>query len=189
MKYLGCGHFSDVFDLGNGSVFKAYKRKNVGEQESNQNDNDELTKALYRSELKAYEIIHSEKELSDFFASFYGVADPHELLSFIDGYKEKYVSGCGLIIEYVVGEESKMPHVAPEIYDLVDETLDRANALLSPLGINSYDSSCINIGDGKFKLIDFGLWQDDENYYEKSLVSNLEFSDNERTELARKFTT
>ncbi|MCG0031153.1 hypothetical protein KUA17_23250 [Vibrio parahaemolyticus] len=189
MKFLGSGSFSDVYDLENGTVFKAYKRINLGETPSNQDDNDAFIKAVYRAELKAYEKVQSESGLCDHFAVFYGVANPTELLTSVDGYKDKYVDGCGLIIEYIEGHETKMPHVDSKIFDEVDKVLDHANEILSPLGINPFDASCFNFGNGKFKLIDFGLWLDDEKFYESVLTENLKFSDAERSEIAREFAT
>jgi hypothetical protein len=189
IKYLGSGNFSDVYDLGNGKVFKAYKRKNISDSNTDQADNDAYTKAMFRAELKAYECIHLDINISAYFADFHGVADPYEVLSFVELCESKYVSGCGLIIEYIIGEESKMPHVADDIYKRVDEVLDCANDILSPLGLNPLDSSCINFGDGNFKIIDFGLWLDADVFYVDKLATNLKFSNSERESLDREFAT
>ena len=73
------GAYAAVFDVGDGTVVKAYRRKcttsvAIGEW----CDHEAIIKATWANEVRAYGNLMADRDLGDFVPRFYGRCDPLE---------------------------------------------------------------------------------------------------------------
>ncbi|MCU8395930.1 hypothetical protein M2G63_22265 [Vibrio vulnificus] len=167
VQYLNSGDFSDVYSIGEGKVLKAFKIRDF-DYISEIEDIKSVVKAYWQAEVQAYKIVNSIDSLKCHFPKFYGVADPHELLRGVEGFADRYVKGCGFIIDLLEGECFKVSLLDSPMSDDVDGVLEQVSEQLS--NVNVYDASAFILTDGSFKIFDFGQWADSN--YEAELFNN-----------------
>ena len=172
--------FADVYDLNDGRVLKAFRRKFNNE---NQSDFDLLVKGYFWKEVEGY-IVVSESDFSKYIPEFHGVCDPHEILQHIPDYEQKYVSNCGFIIDKLIGTENKLRVFATnetlshECVNELDRMSDEISILLRGLDVDVSDCSCFVGEDESFKFIDFSAW--DASPYEEQLAESCSIENDAR---------
>lgn len=156
---VASGFYAEVIDRGDGTVVKAYLRAPRGLRGiSDPKKRESRIRELWRVEVAMYERVQSRSDLARFVPRFYGAVDPCALAGVVA--PERFVSGCGLHLERLVGSEHKMAELSslhPSIFKVADGVLDRISELAVGLPeINVLDASCFVLGAGEaFKLIDF----------------------------------
>lgn len=153
---IGSGAFADVFDLGDGTVVKAYKRISHSGEVWDWQDHDALTVEMFAAEARAYETLRNIPDLAVYAPIFYGRSDPCSLVD--PKQAEEYVAGCGLVLEMIAGKDTKVasPHFPSKAE--IEPILERfANEVTSG---NVWDSSCFIPGSrAQFTFIDFAVWE------------------------------
>lgn len=163
MKYkiIGSGIFSDIIEIEDGKkVLKAFKRNNKmfeGMEYACCNDCELILKVVCFTEMKAYQILHEDTELSRYIPRFYGVWDP----AVID--ETDYIQGAGFIIEKINNQHSgtdiKFNSLTQTQKTAVQPVLSAVSDKLSLLSCESNDACCFYTDHDNFKLIDFALWK------------------------------
>ncbi len=157
---LGSGAFADVFDAGDGTVIKAYRRQRhaPGPLDS-WTDHDRLTRLLWRTEAECYERLQSHDDVKAFVPIYYGRVDPLQFGIRQDLEKGPYVQHCGLRLEKITGEESKIAHLPKPLICRAEKVLERIGELCGRIDL--WDASCIRPGPRTdFVVIDFATSDD-----------------------------
>lgn len=155
---IASGAFADVWDLGNGTVLKAFR----SESRAHGNiidirDHDLLTSVFCAQEINAYLKLKELECVKQYIPAFYGRKDPVEFLPDFEG---PYVKNAGFVIEKIKGEDQKIVHLPQQMQENVESILWILSEALNYL--NVWDSSCFYESDGDFKIIDFALWDASE---------------------------
>lgn len=158
MQQIGIGEFAEVLDCGNGTVVKAYLRKQHARGFlQDWKDHEALIRGLFINERNAYERLQMHDDLKAFTPRYYGVTDPYALVPADAAYSERYVSGCGIRLERISGVPTKVAALPKDILGEVEAVLWRIIDVVHPG--NVWDSSCFIPGSqGRFTLIDFAHW-------------------------------
>ena len=158
LSKIGNGDFADVFDMGDGTVVKAFRRlQHTGGDVGDWIDEDALTTELYAAEARAYERLQQICDLALFTPVYYGRIDPCNLPDLTAHEQCKYVSGCGIRLERISGTAVKFGLQDRERKEEMRGVLERIETELAPG--NVWDSSCFVPGSRQwFTLIDFAVW-------------------------------
>lgn len=175
IKHIGSGVFSDVFSIGDGKAIKAFKLHNHNNLD-NVNDVEKVVRAYWHAEVTAYQKLTELEEIRTFFPIYYGVADPHEILSSISNHKERYVKDCGILLELLNGDCDKASRVNKDKRAHIDKVLNTLSEHLENTSV--WDSSVFIKPDGSFKIIDFGQWANSN--FEAELHTNKQLTDDMR---------
>ena len=106
-----------------------------------------------------YEHLQSVPDVLPYIPRYYGRVDPITLGLPQDLPKGPHLSGCGLRLERINGQDEKIAHVAPPLLQQAEAVLERVNDLIARLDV--WDASCFHPGSqAAFTLIDFGLAED-----------------------------
>jgi hypothetical protein len=176
------GAYAVVFDVGDGTVVKAYRRKRttnlaVGEW----CDHEAIIKATWANEVRAYEKLMSDRELVDFVPRFHGRCDPLELIPSAVVGSLPLVHGCGLRLEKINGTAIKLAALDDDIRKAVERVLWQILDAVQPG--NVWDSSCFVPGSrAAFTIIDFALWDGVDDFSEP-LERCGRLSDRQRSQL------
>lgn len=175
-RKIDSGAFADIYDLENGTVLKAFRRKShIHGAVVDWYDHDLLTKAHFVAEARAYESISDQHDLSKYIPKYFGRANPVELLG-----SDEYVMGCGFIIEFIQGRAVKLCYATSDILEVLNKVVDELSVLLT--GVNVGDASYFSPGlRAGFTLIDFALWESAD--YECYLFDNGTLSGSLKEEL------
>jgi hypothetical protein len=180
------GHGADalVFDMKDGTVLKAYRRKfttNVGVGEWR--DHEAIIRATWANEVRAYIELARHADLYAFVPVFHGPADPLALLPAESLSANSLVPECGIRLEKIPGQARKLADLSDDIRVEVEAVLWRIRDAIEPG--NVWDSSCFYPGiRSPFTLIDFALWDGVDDFSE-TLRRTGRLSDEQRTELER----
>lgn len=182
LEKISGGGFADLYRVSEKRVLKAYIRKaHANRPVTNWQDHDLITEAHFRSERNAYEVLQDREELEKHIPQYFGPADPIELLQ-NESAKDKYVKGCGILLEFIPGKDSKLVHLEAELRAEVEFVVDQFSEILK--NVNVWDSSCFHPGTrAKFTVIDFALWESEK--YESFLYDNSNLSAELREQLVR----
>src|ERR1035438_10170625 len=102
VNVIASGADADILTLGNGRVVKAFLRKSHTEAAVvDWADHDAMTKAAFRAEAQSYERLQALPELEIFAPKYFGRTDPIKLLSEYPEAESRYITGCGLLLEYI----------------------------------------------------------------------------------------
>lgn len=180
IKVIGKGGFAEVLDIGNGRVLKAYLKKSRAHGPVRcWEDHDLLTSVFFAKEVQAYRSVMSMDSIRHNFPCFYGVEDPR---LWIPNHGNRYVPGCGIILERIPGKDRKLAHLPEAIEKRVSAVLEEA--LSSLREVNVWDASCfVEPNDEGIKIIDFGLW-DRSSDYEVYLSDYGSFTEKQRKDLS-----
>lgn len=160
------GAYAAVFDLGDGTVVKAYRRKRttilpVGEWR----DHEAIIRATWANEVRAYAQIMCDPNLQSFVPEFYGYCNPLELISEDVVGSLQLLPGCGLRLERIEGRALKLAALASDCRQTVERLLWRIREAVEPG--NVWDSSCFVPGSrAEFTIIDFALWDRVDDFSE-----------------------
>jgi hypothetical protein len=153
---LGSGAFADVFDIGDGTVIKAYRRQRHAPAAASDGwiDHDRITRLLWRTEAESYERLQPHHDVNTFVPIYHGRVDPVALGLPQDLEKGPHVPGCGIRLEKLRGEESKIAHLPSLLIARAEIVLERIGEICGR--INLWDASCIRPGPRtEFAVIDF----------------------------------
>ncbi len=156
-KIIGKGDHADVVHIGNGQVIKAFKRiPHSMTKVLDWTDHDAMTRATFRVEERAYKRLAEFPDLELFAPKFFKSVDPIKYLGLNDKHASKYVTGCGILLEYIPGTASKLADLEPEIEKKVDAFLNRFRIQAEIADIHVWDASCFVPGArAEFTVIDF----------------------------------
>lgn len=152
---LGSGAFADVFDAGDGTVVKAYRRqRHAPGPLDTWIDHDRLTRLLWRTEAECYERLEAHDEVKPFLPIYYGRVDPIALKVPQNLPKGSHLPRCGLRLEKITGQESKIANLPLPLRTRAEAVLERIGEICGR--INLWDASCIRPGPrAEFAVIDF----------------------------------
>lgn len=169
---LATGGFADLIAVSDGSVAKAFRRQpHTHDPVRKWEHQEELTRAMYRSELTAYERLRDFPDLEVFAPRFFGPVAIAELE--LDA--TKYVKGCAFRMERILGRAVKIGLVDESKQVLVTDVLRRWR---TEVGITcASDGSCFFPGSrSAFTIIDFSM-RDVFAECEPLLAMNGEFTE------------
>jgi hypothetical protein len=143
------GAFCDVFDLGDGRVFKAFRRIRPAVHPAA--DPDLIPQIAFGAELLAYETLKRHPRIASYAPAFFGAADAS---SFLQDDVPRYAPGCGLILEKIPGEPRKLFELEAELEREVARVIDEMGEVV--FLDDPWDGCCFVPGTrASFTLIDF----------------------------------
>lgn len=153
--HLNTGAFARVFDMGDGTVVKAFRRLlHSRNPKTNLEDHHRITRFTWRREVEAYECLQAHPELEQFVPKYYGRVDPASLPLSQSLPKGSYLPGCGLRLERLSGEDVKVASLENGLQQRVEAVLERIGEICGKLDL--WDASCFYPGSrAEFTLIDF----------------------------------
>lgn len=154
------GAFADIWDLNDGTVFKAFRSvaRSHGDIVDIR-DHDLLTSVFCAKEISAYRNLKDVSGIKEYIPTFYGKENPYDILVDVDGI---YVENAGFLLEKVSGKDSKIAHLSQSEKDLVEPVLWEISHCTEDLIV--WDASCFFISENNFKIIDFALWESSSVY-------------------------
>lgn len=179
-RILDTGGCADIFLLPEGRVLKAFRRRrHTHEEVSSWADHDAITRAQFRAEARAYEQLQGNPILEIYAPKYFGRIDPVEYLRLSD---ERYVRGCGFILEFIPGKAKKFAHLDSILEQQVSTVVEQ---MRDAFGLDQvWDGSCFVPGArAPFTVIDFALWNAES--YEMALAEERSLTPSERTRLDR----
>jgi hypothetical protein len=102
------GCFAQVFDMGDGTVVKAFRRKRHVARPKEWTDHDRITRLLWRTEAEVYEHLQSVPDVLPYIPRYYGRVDPITLGLPQDLPKGPHLSGCGLRLDRRPGRRTRV---------------------------------------------------------------------------------
>lgn len=151
------GGYANIIYLGGGRILKAFRRKNHTHQPVGAwTDHDAVTRAIFRAEATAYERLQPFPYLEPYVPKYYGRANPTWILG-LPPHDTTYVTGCGLILEFIPGRARKLAYLSPLEEGRVSEVIEQ---IRDSVGIdNPWDASCFIPGVRMdFAVVDFAYW-------------------------------
>ena len=157
--FLARGAYADVFDIGDGTVAKVFRRTlHTHSPVVDWDDHDFLTRRLFATERAAYERLHSLPNLSTHIPQYFGVIDESTFNSFPSSSGESFVAGCALRLERIPGRDIKIAFVPAPIQQSIEALLEGIRDACRD--INVWDCSCFIPGPrSAFVVIDFAYWE------------------------------
>src|SRR5258708_24161210 len=101
--------------MGDDTVVKAFRRKRHAARPQDWTDHDRITRLLWRTEAEVYEHLQSVPDVLPYIPTYHGRVDPITLGLPQDLPKGPHLSGCGLRLERINGQDQKIAHVAPPL--------------------------------------------------------------------------
>ena len=149
LRKIGGGAFSEVFDLGDGRVLKAFPDTELSVDPGA--DPRFIPTVAFAAECCAYQRLQVYTDLEPYAPQFFGPVDPNDFL--LDSTRS-YSSGCGLVLELLRGKESKILSLPEPICAKADEVLE---AMQEHIGVDHpWDGSGFVPGSRRpVTLIDF----------------------------------
>ena len=148
MEQFARGAFSEVFDLGDGRILKAFVEDSPAEAQDS--DRTLISQIAFLAERRFYESIQEHPTLATYVPAYYGVADPDEYL--IQSARP-LAPGFGLILEKIPGVPVKFSELLDEIERAASEVIERMKGVAALE--NPWDGSCFVPGTRQsFTLID-----------------------------------
>lgn len=176
------GAYGAVFDFGDGTVVKAYRRKHttafaVGAW----HDHEAIIRATWANEVRAYARLMAEPDLCNFVPKFYGRCDPMTVIPQAALGSIDLLPGCGIRLERIGGRATKLAALNHDVRVAVEGVLWRIRDAVEPG--NVWDSSCFVPGSrAAFTIIDFALWDGVDDFSEP-LERHGHLSEHQRAEL------
>lgn len=154
LPVIGGGAFSEVFDLGDGRVLKAFK--DIALSVAPEADCRLIPTVAFAAEYLAYQRLQAHDDLEPYAPRFFGAASPNDFP--LDS-TESYSSGCGLLLERIPGEAQKLSRLPKPIQRKADDVLE---AMQARVGIDDpWDGSAFVPGTRRpFTVIDFATPSD-----------------------------
>lgn len=162
MHPLASGAFSDVFDLGDGRVLKAFFE--IKPEVAPTADPALVPLISFYSELRVYQRLLEHPGLPAYTPQFFGVADPSSYPLATDR-----IYPCGLLLEKIPGKPKKLFELDQEIEAAASMVIERLQERV--LLEDPWDASCFVPGTrAGFTLIDFATPSDRLAALDKILV-------------------
>lgn len=158
-RVVGEGAFAYVFDLGDNTVVKAYKRipQTADEVVLDWDDHEFIIRQLCAVEMRAYDCLTEIPEVAPHIPTFLGPVDVHALGLVSPDPRWPLVPGCAFRLERIQGEDCKVALLPSPLREEVSDLLERIEDLVG--NVNALDSSCFVPGTrATFAVIDFALW-------------------------------
>lgn len=149
LRKIGGGAFSEVFDLGDGRVLKAFPDAEL--PVAPETDPRFIPTVAFAAECCAYQRLRVYADLAPYAPQFFGAVNPNNFL--LDSTKS-YSSGCGLVLELLRGKEDKIFNLPEPIRAKAEGVLE---AMQEHVGIDDpWDGSGFVPGSRRpVTLIDF----------------------------------
>jgi hypothetical protein len=159
-RLIAHGAFADVFDLGDATVAKIFRRtKHTNDAVRDWADHDFLTSCLFAIEVDAYERLQRRPDLSAYLPRYYGRLDDPSVFLQNSSTGQPFVSACALRLELIPGRDIKAGLVNETLRDDVDQVLWEISDFVGR--VNVWDCSCFVPGSRTpFTIIDFAMWDD-----------------------------
>ena len=159
-KLLNRGAFADVFDVGDGTVIKVFRRiQQTHSPVREWSDHDFIIRQLFAAEVAAYERLQDRQNLVKYVPRYFGTINASDLGIVSPNPTEPHVEGCALRLERIVGTDMKVALVPNPIRQAVESVLEEIRDVAGR--INVWDCSCFIPGPrADFAVIDFALWDD-----------------------------
>jgi hypothetical protein len=158
-KLIASGASSDVLDLGDGRVLKAFRRISYTDLPvEDWQDHEALTRAVFHNEAVGYEKLQQHADLCVYAPEYFGCLDPI-VIGMTAGFPpERYVAGCGIVLEQISGVATKIAHLPVALRVSAEHVLEEIRDRITPG--NVWDCSCFVPGSrAQITLIDFALWE------------------------------
>jgi hypothetical protein len=151
------GNFADVYDLGDGTILKAFLTLHApGRPATYWEHQDLVTRRVFRAEAEAYEKLQAHAEIEPFLPRYFGRVDP-TALNLSGGRRGPYLQGCGILLERLSGKEMKIGCLPHTLLAEADKLIDKMAEVLGRMELT--DASCFVPGSRRdFTVVDFGLW-------------------------------
>jgi hypothetical protein len=158
--FLSHGAFADVFDLGDGTVAKVFRRiQHTNADVKDWSDHEFITRRLFRGETTAYERLQTQPDLVACIPQYYGTLTIDALDLSSSRPAEPLMADCALRLELIPGSDTKVAHVEQPLLGQIEAVLWKISELADR--VNVWDSSCFIPGlRGPFTVIDFAMWDD-----------------------------
>jgi hypothetical protein len=152
------GACADVWDMGDGTVVKAFRRQaHTTAPPVEWEDHDFVSWLLAAVEMKAYERVRSDHEIAVFVPEYFGAFDAHALPPSPSGLP--YISDAAFRIEKISGEAIKIARVPNPPQQDIEKVLERIAEVAGR--VNVWDCSCfVPAPRGPFVVIDFAYPED-----------------------------
>ncbi len=181
-KPFDSGGCADIYELSEERVLKAFRRRSHTNAFGivDWEDHDAITRAQFRAEALAYEHLQAHPSLEIYVPRYFGRVDPIEFLQ-LEPDDQRYLGGCGLVLERIPGRARKMSCVESALEQQVSKVLEQ---IRDTLGLDHvWDGSCFAPGSrAPFTVIDFALW--DAGDYEMALAKDGRLTASERARLS-----
>jgi hypothetical protein len=164
------GGNADLFDIGDARVMKAFRRKSYfATPPLDWRDHEAMTRAMFRTEARAYERLQRHPDLAPYAPNYYGIENPHRVLHDLSDADSRYVGGCGLVLERIAGVATKLSSLDKIVQTKIAAVLKRFRDELDIEYV--WDASCFVPGSrAPFTVIDFSTW--DGSAYQAALYAN-----------------
>jgi hypothetical protein len=158
-KVIASGASSDVLDLCDGRVLKAFRRISYTDAPVREwRDHEVLTRAVFHNEAVAYEKLQQHPDLCVYAPEYFGRLDPVEIGLPAGFLAERYVAGCGILLERIAGVATKIARLPLALRDKAELVLEEIRDRIAPG--NVWDCSCFVPGSrAQLTFIDFALWE------------------------------
>ena len=157
--FLNRGALADAFDLHDGTVVKVYRRVSQTHAEvKDWNDHEMIIRRLFLTEVRAYETLQRQADLSMFLPRYWGTFDLSDL-DIPAPTAEPFMANCALRLEHIPGHDIKVNSVDSALVGEIHAVLSEMQKRAGPF--DTSDASCFIPGPrSSFVLIDFALWKD-----------------------------
>jgi hypothetical protein len=159
-RLIGSGAFADVFDLGDATVAKVFRRiQHTNSGVRDWADHDFVTRRLFATEIAAYERLRDRPDIAVYVPQYYGPLDATTLVLPNSSTGQPFVSGCALRLELIPGRDVKAGLVEDTLRADIDRVLWEIKDVAGR--VNVWDCSCFAPGPRTpFTIIDFAMWDD-----------------------------
>jgi hypothetical protein len=157
-RLLASGAFADVFDLGDDTVIKVYRRtSHTADPPEDWSDHDFVTGLLCATEVAAYERLQSSAALLQHIPRFLGAVADSTVAGLKSSTGDPFVPGCAFRLERIRGCDIKIAPMNPPMQQEIELILEQIHDACK--SINLWDCSCFIPGPRRrFVVIDFALW-------------------------------
>ena len=159
-SFIGEGAFADVFRDQEGAAIKLFRRAaSAADLVGTREDRDIIVRAVWESEVTAYERAAQRPGLGRYLAPYFGRRNVEAVYG-ADGedISSRYILDCAYSVAFVPGEDRKMGELMDHpLFKDIDAYLDelRDSGICSP-----YDGSVFIPGlETPFTVIDVGTWE------------------------------
>ena len=157
---IGRGASADVFDLGDNTVVKAYRRiRQTQGPVRNWDDHEFMSRQFFATEVRAYERLQARPDLAEYTPRFFGPIELSEYDLHSSSPDEPLIPGCAFRLERIDGRDTKISQVPSPLQQRIEAILEDIRDTVERIHV--WDCSCFVPGPRTdFVVIDFGVWED-----------------------------
>lgn len=183
-KVIASGASSDVLDLCDGRVLKAFRKISYTDAPVREwRDHEVLTQAVFQNEAVAYEKLQQYLDLCVYAPEYLGRLDPIEIGLAAGFPAERYVAGCGILLERIAGVATKIARLPLTLRAKAELVLEEIRDRIAPG--NVWDCSCFVPGSrAQLTFIDFALWEK-LGHFSAHLAMNGGFDEAQRRDIVQ----